>query len=63
MELDTVFEGDSGDIDVVLDHFDERTSKYHVKKVSDLIKNPSIWSTLSNKDIEPKNKEDSLKIK
>lgn len=49
VELDTVFTGDVGDIDVVLDLFDERTSKHHIKKVSELIKNPSIWSILISK--------------
>lgn len=62
MELETVFPGDTGDIDVVLDLFDERTSKYHVKKINELIKNPAIWTVLSNKDIEPKIKEDTIPV-
>ena len=58
-----MFQEEAGDIDVVLDQFDERTSKYHVKKVSDLIKNPSIWAILTSKEVEPKSKEDSIPVK
>jgi hypothetical protein len=49
VELDTVFPEGSGEIDVVLDLFDERTSKYHLKKVSELIKNPEVWANITNK--------------
>lgn len=56
VELESLFPGDTGDIDVVLDLFDERTSKYHVKKVNELIKNPAMWGVLTNKETEPKSK-------
>jgi hypothetical protein len=48
-EVDVILETDEV-VDVVLDSFDERTSRHHVRQVQRLIANPVLWAVLSSKD-------------
>lgn len=54
-ELDTIFTGDS-DLDIVIDPYDERTSRHHLRRLQELIRNPILWAVLNYKEKEVKPK-------
>lgn len=48
-ELEGLVQTDS-ELDIVVDAYDERTSKYHVRRVQELVHNPVLWAVLNYKE-------------